>query len=96
MPVHKIIKCIMIQLNSPKNINRPFKHVSLTKELCSLKIVILKLEIKTVLLSELQKWSYTAGSEVTLGAVFSPCFVTGLCDLVQSEVRSHGELCYLC
>lgn len=61
----------MIQLNSHKNINRPFKHASVKKELCSQKIVILKLEIKTVFLSGLQKLSYTAGSEVTLGAVFS-------------------------
>lgn len=86
----------MIQLNSHKNINRPSKHTSSKKELCSQKIVILKLEKNTVLLSGLQKLSYTAGSEATLGAVFSPCFVTGLSDLVQSDVRNHGEWCFLC
>lgn len=28
--------------------------------------------------------------------LFSPCFVTGLSDLVHSDVRSYCELCYLC
>lgn len=87
MPVHTIVKCIMIQLNSHKNINRPSKHTSFKKELCSQKIVILKLKIKTMLLNELQKLSYTAGSE----ELFSPCFVTGLSNLIKSDVRNHGE-----
>lgn len=79
-----ITKCIMTQLNSPKNIDRPSKHTHQTKTYekvpASQKIVNLKMEIKPVLF----KWflhyrKCHKQKEVTSHrGLFSPCFNMGL------------------